>query len=117
MKKFLFFLVTVCCFGLAQAQAPADAVTFSAEEVLSKSQTFVLTFNQLNDDVLNVMNELKSSSNGFRQLFTDVTANPAGSKVTVKVTDSKMSGADLTNYLKGYFPQAMARSQSVLSVE
>jgi len=110
-------MLFVCGFGLLQAQAPADAVTFSAEEVLSKAQTFVLTFNQLNDDVLNVMNELKSNSNGSRQLFTEVTADPAGGKVTVKVTESKMSGADLTNYLKGFIPQAMARSQSVLSVE
>lgn len=117
MKKLLTLVLLACCFGLVQAQAPADAVTFQAEEVVSKDASFVLTFNQLNDDVLTVMNELKSTADGARQLFTEVSADPANNSVTVKLANDKMNEQDLTNYLKGYLPQALSRSTSNMSVE
>lgn len=117
MKKFLFFIVAVFGFGVLVAQSPADASSFSAEKVVNKESSFVLTFHQLNDDVVNAINELQSTTDGARQLFTSVSADPANNTVTVKLANDKMSQLDLTNYLKGYLPQALSRSTSNMSVE
>ena len=98
MKKLFTLTLLARCFGLAQAQMPADGATFTAQEVSDDAHSYVLTFAQLNDDVMSVMTELKTEIDG-RQLFTEVKSNPANNSVTVKVANDKMNTLSLREKL------------------